>query len=159
MTEQRPVDELSGEIVHSAYLLHKGLGPGLLESVYGSALARALERHGLLVERQKLVSFDYDGQHFSEGFRVDLLVEERIVIEIKSIDQLLPVHTKQVVTYLRLLNLQVGLLINFGGYTLKEGLKRVVNGYERTHFASPVPPRLRANETTANAGQNVDEKN
>ncbi|PKQ05884.1 MAG: GxxExxY protein [Alphaproteobacteria bacterium HGW-Alphaproteobacteria-11] len=122
-------DVITGVIVDVAYKLHTGLGPGLLESVYETVLARDLERRGLKVERQKPVSFEYDGMLFTDSLRVDLLVENRVVVEIKSLDRLLPVHPKQVLTYLRLLDMPVGLLINFGAPTLKEGLHRIVNGH------------------------------
>ncbi len=140
MKSAKGLDDLTGDIVDAAYKLHTGLGPGLLESVYEAVLARDLERRGLKVERQKPVSFDYDGLHFSDGLRVDLMVDSRVVVEIKSIEKLLPVHSKQVLSYLRLLRLPVGLLINFGAPTLKDGLRRIVNGL--TPSDSP-RPRLR----------------
>ena len=145
----RSLDEITGEIVDAAYKLHNGLGPGLLESVYETVLQRDLDRRGLYIERQKTVSFDYEGLHFNEGLRIDLLVEERIVVEIKSVERLAPSHGKQVLTYLRLLKLPVGLLINFGGPTLKEGLRRIVNGYVPS--ASSASPRLRVNQTASSA--------
>ena len=109
--------------------MHRDLGPGLLESVYEAILEKILIERGLSVERQKRVTFDYAGLHFDDGLRVDLLVERSVVVELKSVDKLAPVHSKQVLTYLKLLDLRVGLLINFGGATLKEGLKRIVNRY------------------------------
>lgn len=138
------LEELSVEIVDAAFKLHKGLGPGLLESVYEAVLERDLERRGLKVERQKFLSFEYDGMRFTETLRVDLLVDSRIVVEVKSVERLLPVHPKQVLTYLRLLNLSMGFLINFGAPTLKEGLHRVVNGYTPSAAS-----RLRLNRTSA----------
>ena len=120
-------DEITGDIVDTALKIHKAVGPGLLESVYEIVLTRSLERRGYYVERQKVVQFEYDGIIFKEGLRVDLLVEGRIVVELKSVEHLAPVHGKQLLTYLRLLQLPVGLLINFGAATLKEGLRRVVN--------------------------------
>ena len=124
----RDIDEITGEIVDTAYRLHSHLGPGLLESVYEAVLARRLEQRGLRVERQKPISFEFDGLRFEEGFRADLIVEERVLIELKSIEKLAPVHSKQVLTYLRLLNLPVGFLMNFGEAHLRDGLKRIVNG-------------------------------
>jgi len=120
-------DDITGEIVDAAVKLHRGLGPGLLESVYEQILARDLERRGLTVERQKIISFEFDGMHFDEGFRIDLLVENSVIVELKSVEKLAPVHSKQVLTYLRLMNLPVGLLLNFGAPTLIEGLHRIVN--------------------------------
>jgi len=120
-------DIVTGVIVDAAYKLHTGLGPGLLESVYEAVLARDLERRGLKVEKQKPVSFEYDGMLFTDSLRVDLLVEDRVLVEIKSLERIMPVHPKQVLTYLRLLNLPVGLLINFGAPTLRQGLHRIAN--------------------------------
>jgi sulfate transport system permease protein len=135
---EREIDDITGEVVDAAVKLHQRLGPGLLKSVYEMVLARELGRRGLDSERQKPVSFEFDGMRFEDGFRVDLLVEGVVVVELKSVDKLAPVHSKQVLTYLRLLNLPVGLLINFGAATLKEGLHRIVN-----HFSLSASPRLR----------------
>jgi iron complex transport system substrate-binding protein len=120
-------DKLTGEVVDAALKLHQALGPGLLESVYEALLAKELERRGLRAARQVAVSFEYDGLAFPAAFRVDLLIESRVVVELKSVERLAPVHSKQLLTYLRLMNLPVGLLINFGAATLKEGLHRIVN--------------------------------
>ncbi|MBU4470936.1 MAG: GxxExxY protein [Desulfobacteraceae bacterium] len=120
------IDDITGEIVDASIKLHKDLGPGLLESVYELLLSKILINRGLTVERQKPVCFEYDGIRFDDGFRVDLLVDGRVVVELKSLEKLAPVHSKQLLTYLRLMNLPVGLLINFGGATLKEGLHRII---------------------------------
>ena len=133
-------EEASAVVVDAAFHLHRDLGPGLLESVYEVVLARMLEKRGLKVERQKCVAFDFDGMHFNEGLRVDLMVEDCLVVELKSVENLAPVHPKQLLTYLRLLNLPLGLLINFGAPTFKEGVRRVVNNHQ--DFASS---RLRVN--------------
>jgi GxxExxY protein len=125
----RSLRETTGEIIDAAVKLHVGLGPGLLESVYQAVLARDLERRGLLIQAGRTVPFEFDGMRFSQGLSVDLLVEGQVVVELKSMEKIAPVHFKQVLTYLRLLNLRVGLLINFGAPTLKEGLHRIVNGY------------------------------
>ena len=135
------LDDITGAVVDVSLKLHKELGPGLLESVYEAVLARVLEKRGLRVERQKAIRFEYEELVFEEGFRVDLLVEGRVVVELKSVEQLAPVHSKQLLTYLRLLNLPVGLLINFGAATLKEGLHRVVN-----NLPPSASPRLRVNQ-------------
>jgi iron complex transport system substrate-binding protein len=124
MTER---DKLTGEIVDAAFKLHQALGPGLLEGVYELLLAKELERRGFRAARQVSVSFEYDGLSFQDAFRVDLLVESRVVVELKSVERFAPVHAKQLLTYLRLMNLPVGLLINFGAATLKEGIHRVAN--------------------------------
>jgi iron complex transport system substrate-binding protein len=131
----REINELTREIVDAAYGVHTRLGPGLLESVYEAVLARVLEGRGLSVQRQAPVSFEYEGIHIEEGFRVDILVEECVVVELKSVERLAPVHKKQVLTYLRVLDLPVCLLINFGAPTIKEGIRRIAN----TH-AVPLPP-------------------
>jgi len=145
------VEEVSAIVVDAAFHLHRDLGPGLLESVYEAVLARMLERRGLRVERQKSVAFDFDGMHFDEGLRVDLLVEGCLVVELKSVETLAPVHPKQLLTYLRLLNLPIGLLINFGAATFKEGAKRVVNNHR--NFASS---RLRVNKNLVQSGGEGD---
>lgn len=135
------IEEISAEVVDAAFHLHKDLGPGLLESVYEVVLAKMLEQRGLSVERQKPIPIHYAGLHFDEGFRSDLLVSNSLLIELKSLETLVPVHSKQVLTYLRLLGLPLGLLINFGSATFKEGVKRIVNNH--TNFASS---RLRVNQ-------------
>jgi len=104
-------------------------------------LAKSLEQLGLKVERQKAVTFNYDGMVFDEGFRVDLRVADTVVVELKSVEKLAPVHRKQVLTYLRLMDLRVGLLINFGAPTLKEGLHRIVN-----NLPTSASPRLRVSQ-------------
>ena len=140
----KELDDITGAVVDAALKIHMDLGPGLLESVYESVLARALQRHGLQVERQKTIRFEYDGMVFEEGFRTDLLVEGRVVVELKSVENLAPVHSKQLLTYLRLMNLQVGLLINFGAAALKEGLHRVVN-----NLPNSASPRVRVNHSVS----------
>jgi GxxExxY protein len=132
------LDDITGNIIDAAMRIHRELGPGLLESVYEIVLAREVERRQFRVERQRPVRIEYDGLVFEEGFRADLVVERRVVIEIKSVERLAPVHSKQLLTYLRLMHLEVGLLINFGNATLKEGLHRVVNGLSPS--ASPREP-------------------
>jgi GxxExxY protein len=109
----KELDDITGEIVDAALKVHQGLGPGLLESVYESVLTKSLEKRGLKVERQKPISFVYDDMPFDDGFRVDLLVADRVVVELKSVEKLVPVHSKQLLTYIRLMKLPVGLLINF----------------------------------------------
>ena len=137
----KELDDITGAIVEAALKVHMELGPGLLESVYEAVLARALEKRGFHVERQKVIWFEYDGMVFEEGFRTDLLAEGRVVVELKSVEKLAPFHSKQVLTYLRLMNLPAGLLINFGAATLKEGLHRIVN-----NLPTSAPPRLRVNQ-------------
>jgi iron complex transport system substrate-binding protein len=145
----REIDQVTGEIVDAAYKVHSHLGPGLLESVYQAVLARDLRRRGLKVVPGEKVEFDYDGMHFDEGLRLDLLVEDVVVVELKSVEKLGRVHFKQTLTYLRLLGLPVGLLINFGGATLKEGLHRIVNGYTPPSSAGT---HLRVNQSNITRG-------
>jgi GxxExxY protein len=122
------INRITGHVVDAAYRVHTRLGPGLLETVYENVLARALEQRGLTVEQQKPVFFEVDGMHFEGAFRVDLLVEGQVVVELKSMEKLAPVHSKQVLTYLRLLGLPFGLLINFGVLRLSQGgVHRIVN--------------------------------
>lgn len=139
------LDEITGAIVDASLKIHRDLGPGLLESVYEALLARELERRGFQVERQKVIRFEYDGLLFEQGLRVDLLVESRVVVELKSVEELVRKYSMKVRTYIRLLNLPVGLLINFGGETLKEGLRRIVND-----LAPAESPSLRVNRRAAN---------
>jgi len=123
----KELDAITGAVVEESLKIHIDLGPGLLESVYEVVLARALIRRGFQVERQKVVAFEYDGMSFEDGLRLDLLVDGRVIVELKSVEKLSLVHHKQVLTYLRLMKVPVGLLINFGAATLKEGLHRIVN--------------------------------
>ena len=123
-------NEIAQVVVECAFALHKELGPGLLESVYEVLLADALREKGLSVERQKPIPICFRGKRFDEGFRADLLVEDLVLVEFKSVEALARVHRKQVLTYLRLTNLKLGLLINFGGELLKGNMERLVNGLE-----------------------------
>lgn len=123
------IDRLAREAVDCGFKIHKDLGPGLLESVYEAILAVKLQQRGIHVERQKPLNVEYEGIILSEGFRVDLLLEGRLIIELKSIDVLLPVHGKQVLTYLRLTGQPLGLLMNFGASTFREGVRRIVNSH------------------------------
>ena len=126
------VEQISAIVVDCAYKLHVEAGPGLLESVYEAVLAKMLEQRGLRVQRQVSVPINLMNLHFDEGFRADLIVNGRFLIELKSVETLARVHSKQVVTYLRLLKMPIGLLINFGAETFKEGVKRIVNNHRNT---------------------------
>jgi iron complex transport system substrate-binding protein len=125
-------ETLAREAVDCAYHIHRVLGPGLLESVYEMVLVKSLERRGFRVECQKPISFTYDDMTFSDAFRADVLVEDKLLIELKSVENIAPVHAKQLLTYLRLMNLPLGLLLNFGAATLKDGVQRVVNNHTET---------------------------
>jgi GxxExxY protein len=115
-------------IVDSALELHRNLGSGLLESVYEVTLARALERRGLAVQRQVAVPIEYHGETFSEGFRADLIVGGLVIVELKSIERVMPAHKKQLLTYLRLTGLKLGYLLNFGEALMRDGITRTING-------------------------------
>ncbi|HYI41729.1 MAG TPA: GxxExxY protein [Allosphingosinicella sp.] len=121
------VEKLAALAIECGFRIHRDLGPGLLESVYETLLAAKLADLGTFVERQKPISFEYDGIRIAEGFRADLLVDRRLILEVKSAERLAPVHSRQLLTYLRLLDLPLGLLMNFGGETFRAGLKRVMN--------------------------------
>ncbi len=123
----KDLNEVSGEIVDASVRLHTKLGPGLLETVYEVLLAHELGKRGLKVERQKPVPIEFEGIRFDEGFRADLIVEGSVVVELKSVEALSRVHAKQLLTYLRLLDYRLGLLINFGAPVLRDGIRRVVN--------------------------------
>jgi GxxExxY protein len=146
------LDDITGAVVDAAVKIHKELGPGLLESVYEVVLARALSRRGFQVEQQKPIRFEYDGMVFEEGFCADLLIESRVVVELKSVEKLAPVDSKQLLTYLRLMHLPVGLLINFDAATLKEGLHRIVN-----NLPSSASSRLRVNQSSPGGAVNAQE--
>ena len=123
-------NQLAGVIVDAAYRIHTKLGPGLFESVYEAVLSHELEKRGLAVERQKSIPIQYNNFIFDEGFRADIVVENSVIIELKSVETIAPVHKKQLLTYLRLTNLKLGLLINFGAALIKRGIFRVVNGLD-----------------------------
>jgi len=125
-------NDVAKQIVDAALSVHKGLGPGLLESVYETALFHELTKRGLPVTRQVPVTFVYDGHQYDEGFRIDLLVAGCVVVELKSVEQVHPVHKKQLLTYLRLGQKRLGLLINFNAALLKDGITRIVNGLPDT---------------------------
>jgi iron complex transport system substrate-binding protein len=123
----RTTDEVTGAIVDAAIRIHRDLGPGLFESAYEALLAHELAERGVEFERQLLLPLEYRGRRIEFGYRVDLLVERRVVVEIKSTDRPSPIHSRQLLTYLRLANLRVGLLINFGTYRLVDGIQRIIN--------------------------------
>jgi GxxExxY protein len=120
-------NEIATIVVDSSLQVHRTLGPGLLESVYQAALSYELKKRGLIVVQQLGLPVRYEGVKLDLGFRVDLIVGEKVVIEIKSVDALAPVHKKQLETYLRLMDLRLGLLINFNVVLIKDGIQRVVN--------------------------------
>ena len=121
-------NEIGKIIVDTAIALHKELGPGLLETVYEVILSHELERRGLSVNRQVSIPIEYHGIKFDEGFRADILVENQVIIELKSVGSINKAHKKQVLTYLRLTGLKLGYLLNFGEALMKDGISRIING-------------------------------
>ena len=125
-------NEIARVIVDAAFKVHTTLGPGLLESVYEVALAYELRKRGLSVEQQRPVAKRYEEVEFDVGFRADLIVERKVIVELKSVEREAPVHKKQTLTYIRLADMRLGLLINFGATRIKDGITRLVNGLEES---------------------------
>jgi GxxExxY protein len=121
-------NEIAKIVVDASYHIHTRLGPGLLESVYARILEHELLKRGLRVQREVPISFSFDGIEFDEGFRADFVVEELVILELKSVENTAPVHKKQLLTYLKLTGLKLGLLINFGAPLIKDGIFRLANG-------------------------------
>jgi GxxExxY protein len=138
------VEPLATEAINCGYQLHRRLGPGLFESVYETLLADAISRRGLSVERQKLINIEFDGLAIPNAFKADLLIEGILLIEVKSVERAAPVHIKQTLTYLRLMGLPLGLVMNFGEARFGDGLKRVVNSLS----GFPSSSRLRGNPSS-----------
>jgi len=125
------LNNISGQIVDAAVTIHRELGPGLLESVYEVILTHELKSRNLGVDRQVVVPIEYRGLRFEEGYRLDLLVEDTIIVEVKSVRELTDVHKKQLLTYLRLQNKPLGLILNFNVSLMKQGIVRIANGIEQ----------------------------
>ncbi|NDJ24850.1 GxxExxY protein [Nostoc sp. B(2019)] len=121
-------NEIAREVVDAAYKIHTKLGPGLLESLYQVVLDYELRKRGLRVEKEQPTRVVYESVHLEVGFRADLIVEDKVIIELKSVETVHPVHKKQLLTYLRLSDKRLGLLINFGAFLIKDGISRIVNG-------------------------------
>ena len=121
-------NEIGSIIVDTAVHLHKSMGPGLLESVYETILMRLLSKKGLFVQQQVSIPIEFEGEHFEEGFRADLFVEGKVIIELKSVEKISPAHKKQLLTYLKLTNTKLGFILNFGKELMKNGIVRIVNG-------------------------------
>jgi GxxExxY protein len=123
------INDITDIVIDEAIKIHRELGPGLFESVYETSLAARLGARGLKAERQVPVPLEFEGHSFEVAFKVDILVEDRLVLEIKSVEQLGKAHAKQLLTYLRLLKQPVGLLLNFSESTMKQGIRRLANDY------------------------------
>jgi len=115
-------------IVDCAVQLHRALGSGLLETVYAVTLLGRLERHGLSVQRQVSIPIEFEGERFDEGFRADMIVHGKVILELKSVEKVHPAHKKQLLTYLKLTRLKLGYLLNFGEALMKDGITRIING-------------------------------
>jgi GxxExxY protein len=129
MQSDKPIDAITSDVVGEAIRIHRELGPGLFEKVYETVLAGSLARMGYDVGTQVPVPIHYDGMTFDAAFRIDILIDQRLFVEVKCIEQLGKVHAKQLLTYLRLMKQPVGLILNFSGLTMKEGVRRLVNEY------------------------------
>ena len=123
------IDEITGIVIDEAIAIHRELGPGLFENVYETVLAGRIAARGLKVARQLAVPIEFDGHLFDPAFRLDILIEDRLVIEVKAVERLSQTHIRQLLTYLRLLKQPVGLLLNFNHSTMKDGIRRVANEY------------------------------
>ena len=121
------LENIARDVVDAAMKLHIALGPGLLESVYTVILQKKLEERGYSVRREVPIPVEYEGVKFEMGFRADLVIEDCFIVELKSVEKLAPVHAKQLLTYLKVTDFRLGLLINFGEELLKNGIKRVAN--------------------------------
>lgn len=133
-TEQMELNQLSHKIIGAAIEVHRTLGPGLLESAYNECLAYELTNSGLFIEREKTLPLNYKGIILNQGYRIDIVVERRIVLELKTVEELTDVHHAQLITYLKLGNYPLGLLINFHSKILKDGLKRIIHSnFENSH--------------------------
>ena len=134
-------NEIGTIVVNVAVVVHRELGPGLLETVYEVILARELQDQGLQVDRQVSVPITYKEHRFDEGFRADIIVENRVILELKSIERIMPAHKKQVQTYLRLTGCKLGYLLNFGEELMKTGITRCVYGLPEPNLCAPAPLR------------------
>ena len=119
-------DELTGKVIGCAIEVHKALGPGLLESVYVKCLAEELTNHNIKYETEKEINVQYKGKELDCGFRADFLIEDELIVELKALDKILPIHEAQLLTYMKIANIKTGLLINFNVMLLKDGIKRFV---------------------------------
>jgi len=128
--ENKSLNQLSGIIIRSAMNVHTALGPGLLESAYEACLAHELRKAGLTAQAQVALPVVYDGVRLDVGYRIDLLVEDTVLVELKAVEAILPIHKAQLLSYLRLSNRRLGLLINFHVEHLKQGIARILNGYD-----------------------------
>ena len=128
-------NEIARQVVDAAYKIHVRFGPGLLESAYEAMLAHELRERGLRVTQQEPIPVVYDGVRLEVGYRADLIVEDKVIVELKSVEQVAPVHKKQLLTYLKVADKRLGLLVNFGAALIKYGITRIVNRLEEDRYA------------------------
>ena len=134
------IEKVAAEIVDAAFKVHTALGPGLLESAYETCLVHELRKRGLRCARQVVLPIEYDGEQVDAGFRLDVIVEDVVIVEIKSIDQFAPVHQAQLLTYLKLSKVTLGFLINFNVTHLRDGIKRMVHNCPTSPLRAPSRP-------------------
>jgi GxxExxY protein len=132
-------NEIGNIVIETAIDIHKKLGPGLLESVYETIIARLLNKRGLHINRQVIIPIEFEGEYFEEGFRADIIVEGKVILELKSVEKLNPVHKKQLLTYLKLTEMKLGYLLNFGEELMKNGIVRIINGTLDSPSVGSVP--------------------
>jgi GxxExxY protein len=130
------LNEISGQVIACALKVHTAIGPGVLESVYQTCLLHELQKAGLAVQSQVALPVEYDGLRLDSGYRLDFLIENTVIVELKCVEALLPIHTAQLLTYLRLANKPLGLLLNFNVIHLREGIKRVLNNKHELGMAA-----------------------
>ncbi len=133
----KPIDQVSHDVIGLSMRIHSALGPGLFESVYETVLAGKLQEMGYHVDQQRPISIEFEGMQFANAFKIDLLVDHQLILEIKSTEKLSMLHAKQLLTYLRLKNLSVGLVLNFGCLSMTDGIKRVVNNHKDSAKSAP----------------------
>ncbi|MCL1812211.1 MAG: GxxExxY protein [Treponema sp.] len=121
-------NDIGSIVVDTAVYIHKNLGSGLLENVYEAVLAKLLAKKGLSIQRQVSIPIEFEGEHFDEGFRIDIFIEGKVIVELKSVEKITASHKKQLLTYLKLTNTKLGFILNFGAALMKEGIVRTVNG-------------------------------
>ena len=146
-SSKRSEEEIGKTVLDAAFKVHTTLGPGLLESVYEAALAVELKNRGLHVEKQVPIAVTYEGERLEVGFRADLVVERKVLVELKSVEAVTPLFKKVTTNYLKLIPLKLGFLINFNEAHLKDGITRVVNGLEGKNFFPPSPPSRPSRDT------------
>ena len=151
MADEGPLNRITKDIIAAAVRVHRALGPGLLESAYEACLFFELANHGLKVEQQKPLPVIYRGVKLDCGYRLDLFVEDTVIVEVKAVERLMPIHQAQLLSYLKLSMCKVGLLINFNVRVLKDGIRRVVNGFRESAVSATLAVKSGLNLTAEGA--------